>query len=77
MTFEMNKQWRNLKEQTATEHDYLKEIENFKRVVKEITEERDKIRKRFMIEFGEGITVMLSMPRKDMIEFNELIKKGM
>ena len=35
------------------------------------------IRKRFMIEFGEGITVMLSMPRKDMIEFNELIKKGM
>ena len=40
----MNKQWRNLKEQTATEHDYLKEIENFKRVVKEITEERDKIK---------------------------------
>lgn len=34
------------------------------------------IRKRFMIEFGEGITVMLSMPRKDMIEFGELIKKG-
>lgn len=34
-------------------------------------------KKRFMIEFSEGITVALSLPRAEMKEYNEIIRSGL